>query len=247
MGRVWSQGARVLPCVILAGGLGTRMRPVTEVLPKSLIPVLGRPFAELQLEWLSREGIDHVIYSIGYRGEMIRAALGTGARFDVQIDYVDEGTDLRGSGGALRLALDVGALPGEFFILYEDSYLRVSLGDVQRAWRSSGLAAIMTVMHNSDRWDTSNAIFRDGRVIYDKRRRGEYAGEMTWIDYGLCATTASVIAAWLPPGGRGDLADLLHELSMEGEVAGFEAIERFYEVGSPAGLLELEAHLLQSE
>jgi NDP-sugar pyrophosphorylase family protein len=233
----------VLPCVILAGGLGMRMRPVTNLLPKSLVPVLGRPFAELQLEWLAGEGIDHVIYSIGYKGEMIRAALGSGSRFHVRIEYVDEGTELRGSGGALRLALDLGILPDQFFILYGDAYLSVSLGDVLRAWRSSGLPAIMTVMRNSNRWDTSNAVLRDGQVLYDKRRSGEYANEMTWIDYGLSGTTSAVIAERLPAGGRGDLADLLHVLSVEGKVAGFEVAERFYEVGSPTGLRDLEAHL----
>lgn len=235
----------MLPCVILAGGLGTRLRPVTDVLPKSLVPVMGRPFAELQLEWLAGEGINHVIYSIGYKGDMIRAALGSGSRFDVRIEYVDEGTDLRGSGGALRLALDLGILPEQFFILYGDSYLRVSLVDVQRAWRSSTLPAIMTVMRNSNRWDTSNATFRDGQVFYDKRGGGECANEMTWIDYGLSATTSAAIAEWLPAQGRGDLADLFHVLSMEGKVAGYEVAERFYEVGSPAGIRELEAYLSQ--
>src|SRR6202171_1302790 len=196
MGRLLSRGADVLPCVILAGGLGTRMRPATDSLPKSLLPVMGRPFAELQLEWLTGEGVNHVIYSIGYKGEMIRDALGSGSRFQLRIEYVDEGIDLRGSGGALRLALDSGILPEEFFILYGDSYVSLPLVEVQRAWRSSGLPAVLTVIRNSDRWDTSNAVLRDGRVFYEKRRLVERATEMTWIDYGLSATTSDAVAEW---------------------------------------------------
>ncbi len=107
----------MLPCVVLAGGLGTRMRPMTERIPKSLIPVLGRPFAEIQLEWLAAKGVDHVIYCVGYRGGMVESKLGDGERFGLRIVYVDEGDDLRGTAGALRLALDERVLPEAFFVL----------------------------------------------------------------------------------------------------------------------------------
>ncbi len=233
----------MLPCVVLAGGLGTRMRPVTDFFPKSLIPVLGRPFAELQLEWLAREGVDHVVYSIGFLGRQIRDAIGTGDRFGVHVDYVDEGDDLRGSGGALRLALDVGVLPQRFFVLNGDSYLSVPFTDVESTWRTSGLPAIMTVMRNRNRWDSSNATFADGRVLYDKRAGGDEKAAMEWIDYGLSATSSDVIAGWLEPGQHGDLADLFHQLSVDGRLAGYEVTDRFYEVGSPSGLHELEDHL----
>ena len=121
MARPWSRGADVLPCVVLAGGLGTRMRPMTERIPKALIPVMGRPFAELQLEWLAGQGVEHVVYSIGYRADMIREALGSGEKFGLRLEYVDEGDDLRGSGGALRLALDRKLLPDQFFVLGDNS------------------------------------------------------------------------------------------------------------------------------
>ncbi len=232
----------MLPCVVLAGGMGTRMRPMTERMPKSLLPVMGRPFAELQLEWLAGEGVSDVVYSVGYRADMIRDALGSGQRFGLRITYVDEGEDLRGSGGALRLALDRGALPDRFFVLYGDSYLRVELAAVEARWVASGKAALMTVLHNADRWDTSNAVLRDGAVFYDKSS-ADPGIDKEWVDYGLSVTSAQIIGGWLPPGGRGDLADLFHLLSQRGELAGFEVSERFYEVGSPSGLSELEDHL----
>jgi NDP-sugar pyrophosphorylase family protein len=245
MVRPWSHGADVLPCVVLAGGLGTRMRPMTDSLPKALIPVLGRPFAELQLEWLAGQGVEHVVYSIGYRAEMIREALGSGERFGLRLEYVDEGDDLRGSGGALRLALDRRLLPERFFVLYGDAYLHVDLAAVEQRWRSSGKPALMTVLRNAGRWDRSNAVLQEGHVFYDKRA-GDGPSGMEWIDYGLSATSADIIASWLPRGGRGDLADLFHMLSQRGDVAGFEVTDRFYEIGSPSGLNELEAHLRQT-
>lgn len=233
----------MLPCVILAGGLGTRMRPTTDALPKSLIPVLGRPFAELQLEWLAREGVDRVIYSVGFKGQQIREVIGAGDRFGVHIEYVDEADDLRGSGGALRLALDTGVLPAQFFVLYGDSYLSVSFAHVESSWRASTLPAIMTVMRNAGRWDTSNAILTDGRVLYDKYATGDSRAGMEWIDYGLSATSSDVIAGWLEPGAHADLADLFHRLGAEGKLAGYAVTDRFYEIGSPGGLRELEDHL----
>jgi NDP-sugar pyrophosphorylase family protein len=229
--------------VVLAGGLGTRMRPATDSLPKSLLPVLGRPFAELQLEWLARAGVERVIYSIGFEGGQVRDVVGTGDRFGVRVDYVDEGDDLRGSGGALRLALDAGVLPPRFFVLNGDSYLSVPFTDVERTWHASGLPAIMTVMRNNNRWDSSNATFTDGRVFYDKRASAEARAAMEWIDYGLSATSSDVIAGWLRPGDHADLADLFHQLSVDGRLAGYEVADRFYEIGSPTGLRELEDHL----
>src|SRR6266571_6535845 len=160
----------MLPCVVLAGGLGTRMRPLTANVPKSLVPVLGRPFAELQLEWLASQDVTDVIYSIGYRGNMVRAALGDGRRFGVTLTYVDEGNELLGSAGALRLALDQSLLPDAFFVLNGDSYLTLDFADVEATWRRSGRPVLMTVFRNSGRWDQSNAVLRDdGSVLYDKR------------------------------------------------------------------------------
>lgn len=229
-----------MQCVILAGGLGTRMLPATEKIPKALIPVRGRPFVDWQLEWLAGQGIERVIFSIGYRGDLLRSHVGDGRRFGLTVEYVDEGNLLRGTGGALRLAYDRDVLPEAFFVLYGDSYLAVSLSAVWEAFREGGSPALMTVLRNDGRWDKSNVRFENGRVVlYDKAAAG---GSFRFIDYGLLLLTASVVRE-IPAGEVFDLAVLLHRLSVEGRLAGFEAATRFYEVGSPAGLADLEAHL----
>jgi NDP-sugar pyrophosphorylase family protein len=222
------------------------MLPHTETIPKALLPVVGRPFADWQLELLARQGVERVVYSIGYRGEQLRAQLGDGSRFGLRITYVDEGERLRGTGGALRLALDQGALDESFFLLYGDSYLPVEMTAVEAAWRAAPLPALMTVVRNEGRWDASNAIYADGRVLlYDKSRPAERQAEMHWTDYGLLVLTRDVVAR-LPAGeGVVDLADLLRELSLAGELAGLEVSERFYEAGSAQGLRDLEAFLRQ--
>lgn len=236
-----------LPCVILAGGLGTRMRPLTENIPKALVPVLGVPFADWQLRHLARQGVERVVYSIGYRGQMLRDFVGDGSRFGLQVTWVDEGTTLRGTGGALRLAVEQGALDEAFFVLYGDSYLPTSMREVEHAWRASGAPALMTVMRNEGRWDTSNVVFDNGRVVlYDKSRPEKWRSRMRWIDYGLSVLTRPLVADAVETGVSADLANVLHDLSLAGRLAGLEVSERFYEAGSMSGLRELERFLSEA-
>jgi NDP-sugar pyrophosphorylase family protein len=224
-------------CVILAGGLATRMRPLTTRMPKALIPVEGKPFVDHQLAWLARHGVDEVVLSIGYLGEMLRDHVGDGARYGLGVRYVDEGTELRGTAGALRLAHDEGALGESFLLTYGDSFLPVDFAAVFAAFQAAGTPALMTVFRNEGRWDTSNVIF-DGRMVtlYDKFRRARPAEDFTFIDYGLLGLTRRAIVDAVPAGAKADLAGVLNDLSVRGQLAGMEVTERFYEIGSPAGL-----------
>lgn len=220
------------------------MRPLTDEVPKALIPVLGIPFADWQLELLRKQGVERVVYCVGYRGQMLRDHVDDGSRFGLQVSWVDEGTDLRGTGGALRLALDQRALDEAFFVLYGDSYLPISLAEVERVWRESRAPALMTVMRNEGRWDTSNAIYAAGRVVlYDKTRPPEQRAAMRWIDYGLSILSRPVIEGAIEPEAHADLAPVLRDLSRSGRLAGFEVTERFFEAGSVTGLRDLETYL----
>jgi NDP-sugar pyrophosphorylase family protein len=186
------------------------MRPFTETRPKALLPVLGRPFADWQLRLLAEQGIERVLYSVGHGGDFLRAYVGDGRRFGVTVSWVSEGEDLRGTGGALRLALDQEALDEAFFVLYGDSYLPASMADAAEAWEASGLPALMTVLRNEEQWDRSNAVFADGRVLlYDKSRPESHRSAMHWIDYGLSVLTRGVIRERVPAQTIVDLAEVL--------------------------------------
>ena len=232
--------------VILAGGLGTRMQLVASDIPKCLIPVAGRPFADYQLSWLARQGVSDVLYSIGYRGEQVSAFAGNGARWSINIRYVDEGSHLRGTAGALRLALDADLLEDRFAVLYGDSYLDVDINEVDAAHRASGLPALMTVYRNVGRWEESNATF-DGTLVtrYEKHCPAPPV-DMCFVDYGLSSLTRSVVESRVAPDTKSDLASLYSLLSREGQLGGFEVYTRFYEIGSPEGLRALEHHLASS-
>jgi N-acetyl-alpha-D-muramate 1-phosphate uridylyltransferase len=230
-------GEARFPVAILAGGLATRMRPVAERIPKALFEVAGKPFIEHQLALLRREGIARVVLCVGFLGEMVEAHIGDGARFGLKVAYSFDGERLLGTGGALRRALPM--LGEHFFVLYGDSYLDIAYAPVQAAYRASGLPALMTVFRNEGRWDTSNVVF-DGKhvVLHDKRHRTE---DMKFIDYGLGVVSGDIIRAWKDEAF--DLSDLYGSLAREGRLAGFEATTRFYEIGTPSGLAEADAHL----
>lgn len=235
-----------MQCVILAGGLGTRMRPRTETVPKALLEVRGRPFVDHQLAWLAAHGVREVVLSIGHLGEQLEAHVGDGSRYGLTVEYVSEGPTLRGTAGALRLAADRGVLAERFLLTYGDSYLPIDFGAVADAFERSGKPALMTVFHNEGRFDTSNVVFdaASGTIeLYDKSRTRRPASDYRYIDYGLSALDRGVILREVPPEEKYDLADVFRPLSERGELAGHLVRERFYEVGSPAGLADLEALL----
>jgi len=230
-----------IPVAVLAGGLATRLRPITEKIPKSLVPVAGRPFLAHQLELLHARGIRRAVLCIGYLGEMIQRDFGDGSAFGVRLDYSFDGPKLLGTGGALKRALPL--LGDEFFVLYGDSYLPVEYRPIAEFFRRSGKLGCMTVYHNEGRYDTSNVVFRDGEIaVYDKKDRPP---DMRYIDYGLSLFRAPVFDAY--SGDQPfDLAEVMGKLVREKQLAGYEIRERFYEIGSPAGLAELET-LLKSK
>jgi len=227
-----------IPVAILAGGLATRLRPITEKIPKSLIPVAGKPFLAHQLELLRSRGIRRVVLCVGHLGEMIQRQFGDGKVFGLQLEYSFDGPKLLGTGGAIKNALPL--LGMDFFVLYGDSYLPIQYRPVAEFFRRSGKLGCMTVYRNEGRYDTSNVVFRDGNVVvYDKKNR---LPEMRHIDYGLSLFQATVFNAY-PADLPFDLAEVMGKLVQEEQLAGYEVRERFYEIGSPAGLNELETLL----
>ena len=211
------------------------MRPLTNPLPKALLEVAGEPFLAHQLRLFARQGIANVKLLVGYRWEQIRAFAGDGSRFGVRVDYIVDGPKLFGTGGAVRRALD--RLGPEFLVTYGDAWLDTPYGAVVEAFHASGLPAMMCVFRNENRWDMSNVVFEKGVIrLYSKTRR---LSEMRHIDWGLGMLKAAVLAT-RPIDEPWDLSELYEELSVAGRLAGYEVAQRFYEIGSLAGLAETD-------
>jgi MurNAc alpha-1-phosphate uridylyltransferase len=232
----------MLPVAILAGGLATRLKPVTERIPKALLDIAGEPFIVRQLRYLQGQGIERVVLCVGHLGEQIQAVVGDGSCFGLKVSYSLDGPVLLGTGGALRQALPL--LGDQWFVLYGDSFLPVEFPPIQQRFYESGRPALMTVLHNRNQWDRSNVVFRDGAIqIYDKRT---VPSEAEHIDYGLGILSSTVIAHEAAERAF-DLADVYHRLARDGQLAGYEVVQRFYEIGSFDGLRETETYFLKRE
>jgi NDP-sugar pyrophosphorylase family protein len=226
------------PVVILAGGLATRLRPITEKIPKALVEVGGQPFIAHQLSLLKSNGIRFVIISAWYKGEMIRDFVGDGSRFGMNVQYVFDGETPLGTGGAIRQAL--GLLNGPFFVLYGDSYLPCDYAEIQAHFDSYTQPGLMTVYRNRGKWDASNVEMVDGQILrYDKKNR---TPSMEFIDYGLGLFHPEIFAS-LPDGQPADLAEIYQKLAANHSLLAHEVKQRFYEIGSFEGLRELDGLL----
>ena len=232
----------MLTVAILAGGLATRLRPITQTIPKALVDVAGKPFVIRQLQFLKEQGCHRVVLCIGYLGEMIQQVVSDGAMMGMDVCYSIDGPRLLGTGGALQKALPL--LDDPFFVLYGDSFLPCDFTAVKNAFFHCGKPALMTVLHNANRWDKSNVFYRDGNIEeYNKKTPRP---EMNHIDYGLGILTSRVFFN-RPADSSFDLADVYHELSITGQLAGYEVRERFYEIGSHQGLQETIDYFMRKE
>ncbi len=228
----------VMPVVILAGGLATRLRPRTERIPKALLEVAGQPFLWHQLELLKHHGVRRVILLVGYLGEHIQQRFGNGSELGITLDYSFDGPTLLGTAGAIRRALPL--LPERFFVLYGDSYLPCDYLAIEKAFLQDGRDGLMTVYRNEGLYDTSNVEYDGKNVLrYDKQIR---TSAMHHIDYGLGAFHRSVFAA-LPAAEPRDLATVYQDLLRTGNLSAFEVPTRFYEIGSPEGLRDTDEFL----
>ena len=221
---------------ILAGGLATRLRPITETIPKALVPVGGRPFLAHQLQLLSRQGFPHVVLCVGYLGQQIEEAFGDGRAHGIRLDYSYDGENLAGTAGALHLALP--QLGPSFLTLYGDSYLEIDYRPVCTAFAACGQPALMTVIPETLGSEPANAWLENGAIrAYGKKNR---TPEMKHIDYGLGLFRAELFHG---ASGLRDLSDLQSLLACEGRLAGYEVATPYFEIGSPRGLQTLECHL----
>jgi NDP-sugar pyrophosphorylase family protein len=225
---------------ILAGGLGTRLRPLTETIPKALIPVAGRPFIEYQIEQFRRHGVTDLIICVGHLGHLIEEHLGDGRHFDVFIRYGYERDGLLGTAGAVKNVESL--LDDAFFVQYGDNYLLVDYSEVMAYFRRHDASGLMVVYRNDDRGDRSNVIIDDGLVrVYDKTQK---LPGMVYVDFGVSVFRRDTFAG-VPPGVATDLSVVYGALIERGQLLAYETYHRFYEVGSPQGLREFES-LVQS-
>ena len=222
----------------MAGGLATRLRPITEKIPKGLVEIDGKPFLEYQIKLLKKYEIKNIILCVGYKGEMIEEYFGDGENFGVKISYSKESKPL-GTGGAIRKAFN--KLRKNFFVMYGDAYLDFDYKDIISFYEKSKGTAVLSIYKNKGKYDSSNVILdNNGKVLYDKSNP---SSNMEYIDYGLSVLNKDLVKKFIPSQGFYDLADFYNEISKKELLLGYEVNERFYEIGSFGGLDEFKKYI----
>lgn len=223
--------------IVLAGGLGTRMAAISGNLPKALLEVghSKRTFIDVQAEWLKLMGADSVIYALGHKGNLIESHLKDAYKKNASrypsFQFVYDGPTLQGTGGAIRAALPF--LNDNFIVTYGDSFLPFSITNLFRFHERAHFGITLAILHNSNRGDTSNVLFRDGSILeYNKSKPNS---GMEHIDYGVMAIRKKHFMTFAPQTGKFDLSQYMSETVRCGQSQAQEASHPFFEVGSPSG------------
>ncbi len=231
----------MMPTVaILSGGKATRLYPVTETKPKAMLELSGKPFIAHQLALLKDNGVGRIVICAGHLGHMLKDYIRDGRDFGLTVDYSFDGDKLLGTSGAVKKALPL--LGNVFAVMYGDSYLTERFRPIADSFFKCGKKGLMTVFKNEGRWGPSNIVYDNGTIArYDKKH---LTREMKHIDYGLLFFKKEAFSE-IVDGQVYDLADLCSGLVNEGQMAGYEVKQRFYEIGSPEGLEETRRYLEQ--
>ncbi len=223
-----------MQAVILAGGLGTRLRPITERIPKPMVEVGGEPFLVKIVRWLAQHDFRRLLMLLSYRGEVVSDFFGDGKRFGVSIDYSCEPSPL-GTGGALRNALD--RLEDDFLLLYGDSYLPIDYRAVATRFREAGCHGLLVVYDNrkADTGVTDNvAVDASGWVT--RYAKGEGTPDLKYVEAGVLCFKREVFAP-LPVGQVISLEQELYpKLIAEQQLCAFVTTQRFFDIGTPQRL-----------
>jgi NDP-sugar pyrophosphorylase family protein len=230
----------MLPIAILNGGLGARLGTITIDRPKCLVEINGKAFLEWQIQLLKEAGYTDFVFCISYKFEKVQEFLKQRNDFGVNIVYSIDGDKQLGTGGAVKKALH--HLGSKFAVIYGDSYLPINYSKVEKNFLDSKDIACMTIYKNNNQFDRSNVEFKAGRIQrYSKNIQSDH---MFYIDYGLTYLHSETFEGF-KPNQAFDLSELLENLSISDSLAGFEADNRFYEIGSYEGILDLSNYLLR--
>jgi len=217
--------------VILAGGKGTRLRPISNLIPKPMVVINGKPFLHHQLEFIKRFGISEVLLLVGYLGEQIRDYFGSGKKFGLKIDYAHEESPL-GTGGALKNASD--KLAAEFLLLNGDTFLPVDyrkLTDFFCRYRKMG---VIVVYDNSEKDAPNNIAVGDANLVISYSK--DVSQEMTHVDAGAIVLKKDILT-FIPEDSVCSLEEeIFCKLIKKKELVAFITNQRFYDMGSFGGL-----------
>lgn len=230
---------RITQAVILAGGRGERLRPLTDTLPKPMVPIHGRPFLEYLIELLKQNGIEEVVLLVGYLSEKIIDYFGDGSRFGVHIKYSKGDSDDE-TGTRIKNAHDM--LREKFLLLYGDNYWPLNLSALADFYRFKNVLALTTVYANMDGggeygFENNIHLASDGLVLgYDKTRKNP---ALNGVDIGFFVIDKKVLNK-MPQTNFSFEKEILPMLVSEKQLVGYRAFHPYYTLTSADMIPRLE-------
>jgi NDP-sugar pyrophosphorylase family protein len=231
----------MMQAIILAGGLGTRLRRLTSMIPKSMVTILGRPFLAYQLELLKSYEITDIVLSIGYLGDQIRDYFGNGSRMGLRLTYSFEEKPM-GTGGGIKSASHL--LKDEFFVIYGDSYLPIDYREVQDFFKKSSKMGLL-VAYDNKRDDTavpSNVCIDENMFVTNYNKSFNY-NTLDFVEAGVLAFKKTILN-FIPNNKTVSLEqEIFPALITQRELISFITNQRFYDIGSSDRLRKFEDYL----
>ena len=232
----------MLPVAVLAGGLATRLLPLTSEIPKSMVRINGAPFVHWQMKMMFEQGVQHLVFCLGHKSEMIRDFIGDGSQYGINVEYSYDGERQLGTGGAIRNSLPL--LGEKFMVLYGDSYLPIKFKSVEDAFLEAKEPALMTVFRNEGKLHSSNVDFSEGLV--NRYAKDKNSKELKYLDYGLSCYESAIFIPYHDQAPL-DLGDVCTQLATQKLLAGYQIEERFYEIGSVEGIKDFTEYIEKRE
>lgn len=219
-----------MQAVILVGGLGTRLKPLTEQIPKVMVPVNGKPFLLHLLELLKSQGINDIVLCTGYLGEQVRDIFGDGENLGVRIRYSEEKGGLLGTGGALKQAQSL--LNDYFLVINGDTYLPIDYSEVERAFLKRGKKALMVVYDNQEDTGVKNNVELDNDLMVMRYDKEGYNSGIKYVEAGVLILRREILN--LMEEGRSISLEkgLYRTLIQQRQLAAYVTEQRFHDIGT---------------
>ncbi len=219
--------------IILAGGLGSRLRPLTEAIPKPLIPVHGKPILEHTIKQLSKHGVKNIIISVGYKAQQIMGYFGDGSRWSLKISYFVESEPL-GTGGAVKLAAR--ELREPFLLVWGDNLMDINYSQMKKDFPGNNAPIMMALTHREDVENFGVARLEQNKIAAFVEKPKREDAPSTFINAGAFIINPSCLRI-LPDGRSSIEKDCFEKLALLGEISAFihsgqwfptDTLEKYY-------------------
>lgn len=234
-----------MQAVILAGGLGTRLRPVTEKIPKAMVSINGKPFLRHLLELLGEQNISDILLCTGYLGEQVKAYFGDGKSLELRIKYREEKGALLGTGGALKQAQSL--MAEHCLVLNGDTYLPIDYNEMAVTYFGRGKKALTAVYANQKNTGVKNNLALSGDDTVTRYDKGGTGPGLNYVEAGALIIQRQALDLIPDKYPVAIEKGLYPSLIAQRELGAYITNQRFYDIGTPEQVLVFEEFLRERQ